>query len=111
MRRELEFTVELSGESSAEDGDRPNGFPLQVGGAAQTTSFEVYGALPNTHYPVSYLYSLETQFELPYLLTFTVGYAGSEGHHYARLVEVELYLQPVHSPNFGTTRGRMWRLR
>ncbi len=64
----------------------PNGFPLQVGGAAQTTSFEVYGALPNTHYPVSYLYSLETQFELPYLLTFTVGYAGSEGHHYARLV-------------------------
>jgi hypothetical protein len=64
----------------------PNGFPLQVGGAAQTTSFEVYGALPNTHYPMSYLYSLETQFELPYLLTFTIGYAGSEGHHYARLV-------------------------
>jgi hypothetical protein len=64
----------------------PNGFPLQVGGAAQTTSFEVYGALPNTQYPVSYLYSLETQYELPYLLTATIGYAGSVGHHYARLV-------------------------
>jgi hypothetical protein len=64
----------------------PNGFPLQVGGAAQTTSFEVYGAPPNTHYPVSYLYSLETQYELPYQLTATIGYSGSIGHHYARLV-------------------------
>jgi Carboxypeptidase regulatory-like domain len=64
----------------------PNGFPLQMGGGAQQESFEVYGALPNTRYPMSYLYSLETQFELPYQLTFTAGYAGSEGHHYARLV-------------------------
>ncbi|HXC96426.1 MAG TPA: TonB-dependent receptor [Edaphobacter sp.] len=64
----------------------PNGFPLQVGGAAQSTSFEVYGALPNTKYPLSYLYSLDMQFELPYQLVLTAGYAGSEGHHYARLV-------------------------
>jgi hypothetical protein len=64
----------------------PNGFPLQMGGTAQSESFEVYGAPPNTHYPVSYLYSLETQYELPYQLTATIGYAGSIGHHYARLV-------------------------
>jgi hypothetical protein len=63
-----------------------NGFPLQMGGAAQSTSFEVYGAQPNIHYPLSYLYSLETQYELPYQLTATIGYAGSIGHHYARLV-------------------------
>jgi hypothetical protein len=64
----------------------PNGFPLQVGGVAQSEGFEIYGALPNTHYPLSYLYSLETEYELPYQLTATIGYAGSEGHHYARLV-------------------------
>lgn len=64
----------------------PNGFPLQMGGAAQSTSFEVYGAQPHIHYPLSYLYSLETQYELPYQLTATIGYAGSVGHHYARLV-------------------------
>ena len=64
----------------------PNGFPLQVGGAAQSTSFEVYGAFPNTKYPLSYLYSLDMQFELPHQLVLTAGYAGSEGHHYARLV-------------------------
>jgi hypothetical protein len=64
----------------------PNGFPLQVGGAAASQSVEVYGAQLNIHYPVSYLYSLETQYELPHQLTATIGYAGSVGHHYARLV-------------------------
>jgi hypothetical protein len=65
----------------------PNGFPLQVGGAAQSLGVEVYGAQPNLHYPMSYLYSLETQYELPYQLTATIGYAGSLGRHYARLVD------------------------
>ncbi len=64
----------------------PNGFPLQVGGAAQSEGVEIYGAPSNIHYPLSYLYSLETQYELPYQLTATIGYAGSIGHHYARLV-------------------------
>jgi hypothetical protein len=64
----------------------PNGFPLQTGGAAQSQSFEVFGAQPNIHYPMSYLYSLEMQYQFPHQLVATIGYAGSVGHHYARLV-------------------------
>lgn len=47
---------------------------------------EAYGAPPNTRNPYSYLYSLETEYQLPAQLTATIGYAGSLGRHYARLV-------------------------
>ena len=63
-----------------------NGFPNQQGGGAASSSVEVYGAQPNIRYPISYLYSMEVQYELPKLTTLTVGYAGSLGRHYARLV-------------------------
>ena len=67
------------------------GFPCQFGSTAghclvNSESFEVYGALPNTRQPVSDLYSLDVQYELPYNLLATVGYTGSVGRHFARLV-------------------------
>ena len=68
------------------------GFP---NGGAQV---EVYGALPNTKYPLSLLYSLETQYQLPYQMTMTVGYAGSAGVHYARLVNQDFLYSTVNSP-------------
>jgi hypothetical protein len=47
---------------------------------------EVYGAHPTTHTPYSYLYSLEVQRELPKQFVATIGYQGSTGRHYSRLV-------------------------
>ena len=67
-------------------GTGPNGFPNPYGPNKNNPNIEVYGALPNTKIPYSYLYSLETQVELPYATTATIGYAGSLGRHYARLV-------------------------
>ncbi|MCU1323662.1 MAG: Oar protein [Acidobacteriaceae bacterium] len=61
-----------------------NGFPKTFNGVSPT--IEAYGAFPNTKLPYSILYSLETQVELPSQLTATIGYAGSLGRHYARLV-------------------------
>lgn len=61
-----------------------NGFPKSFNGVNPST--EVYGAYPRTLAPYSYLYSLETQYQLPGQMTATVGYAGSLGRHYARLV-------------------------
>ena len=67
------------------------GFPCEYGSTAghcvvNAESYEVYGALPNTRQPVSYLYSLDLQYELPYNFLGTVGYTGSVGRHFARLV-------------------------
>jgi hypothetical protein len=67
------------------------GFPCQFGSTpghcvVNSESYEVYGALPNTRQPVSDLYSLDLQYELPYSLLATVGYTGSVGRHFARLV-------------------------
>jgi hypothetical protein len=79
----------------------PNGFPNGVG------QVEVYGAFPNTKNPMSYLYSAETEFQILSNLTGTLGYAGSTGHHYARLVDqVFLYNtanSPVHDAYFAQT--------
>jgi len=68
------------------------GFP---NGGAQV---EVYGASPNLKYPMSYLFSLETQYQLPYQMTMTLGYAGSVGHNYARLVNQDFLYSTVNSP-------------
>jgi hypothetical protein len=67
------------------------GFPCEYGSTAghcvvNNESYEVYGAFPNTRQPVSYLYSLDVQYELPYSIVGSVGYTGSVGRHYARLV-------------------------
>jgi hypothetical protein len=67
------------------------GFPCEYGSTkgncvSNAESYEVYGALPNTKQPVSYLYSLELQYELPQGLVATLGYTGSIGQNFARLV-------------------------
>jgi hypothetical protein len=67
------------------------GFPCEFGSTpghcvSNGESYEVYGAFPNTRQPVSYLYSLDVQYQLPYNMLVTVGYTGSVGRHFARLV-------------------------
>ncbi len=67
------------------------GFPCEYGSTPgncvnQQESFEVYGALPDTKQPMSVLYSLEVQYEMPWSLVATVGYTGSVGYNFARLV-------------------------
>ena len=75
------------------------GFPNPFGGG--TPSVEVYGAFLNTKNPMSYLYSLETQYQLAQSLTATLGYAGSVGHHYARLVNQPFLYNTANSPVYG----------
>ena len=79
-------------------GVNASGFPNPFGGGTQTV--EVYGALPNTRPPMSYLYSLESEYQMPWNFTATLGYAGSEGHHYARLVNQNFLFNNANSPVF-----------
>ena len=55
-------------------------------GAPRDRTVEVYGALADTTVPYVYVYSLETQYLLPYKLMATVGYQGSSAHGLIRLV-------------------------
>jgi hypothetical protein len=61
---------------------------------------EVYGALPNLKYPSSDLYSLEIERQLGYGTTATIGYAGSTGRHFARLVNQNFLYNQNNSPVF-----------
>lgn len=79
-------------------GVNANGFPNPFGGG--TPSVEVYGALPSTRPPMSYLYSLESEYQMPWNFTATLGYAGSTGHHYARLVNQSFLFNNANSPVF-----------
>ena len=73
-------------------GINANGFPNGGG------QIEIYGALPNLKYPSSDLYSLEVERELGTYMTATIGYAGSLGHHYARLVDQNFLYNQANSP-------------
>ena len=73
-------------------GTNANGFP---NGGGQV---EIYGALPNLKYPSSDLYSLEIERELGAYMTATVGYSGSLGRHYARLVDQNFLYNNANSP-------------
>ena len=77
-------------------GTSASGFPNPYGGG--TPSVEVYGALPTTRPPVSALYSFEVETQLPWNLTSTFGYSGSEGRHYARLVNQNFLYNNANSP-------------
>ncbi len=66
-------------------GTNAAGFPNGLNGSP-APQVEVYGVASSIKNPISYLYSLETETALPAQLTLTVGYAGSVGRHYARLV-------------------------
>ncbi len=59
---------------------------LPVDAKGVPISIEVYGAEQRLPTPYSYLYSLEVQNDLGHQLVVTVGYQGSTGRHYSRLV-------------------------
>ncbi len=76
-----------------------SGFPnSSVGGTP--AQIEIYGVGPTIRNPLSYLYSLDTQTQLTNSLNVTIGYAGSLGRHYARLVN-QNFLYP-NSVTIGT---------
>ena len=80
-----------------------SGFPNQLaangGGIAQVGLYGVGTTIKN---PISYLYSLDTQTLLPGGLTATIGYSGSVGRHYARLVN-QNFLYPTSYTSGGVT--------
>ncbi len=61
------------------------GFPNNSAGNGPP-QITVYGAGGHIRNPISYLYSLDTETQLGWGFTATIGYSGSVGHHYARLV-------------------------
>jgi Carboxypeptidase regulatory-like domain/TonB-dependent Receptor Plug Domain/TonB dependent receptor len=79
--------------------NRPDSYPIDAGLKTTLNSknlpvdakgniigIEVYGANNQLQTPYSYLYSMEVQQDLGHQLVMTVGYQGSNGRHYARLV-------------------------
>jgi hypothetical protein len=75
-------------------GTNANGFP---NGAGQ---IEVYGAPPVVKYPSSDLYSMDIQRDLGWSTSLTVGYNGSSGRHYPRLVDQNFLYDNTNSPVF-----------
>jgi hypothetical protein len=63
-----------------------------------TPSVELYGADPNLKYPSTDLYSLEIQQNLGGKFTGTIGYSGSTGRHYARLVDQDFLYTTTGAP-------------
>ena len=59
-----------------------------------TNGIEVYGAAPHTAQPVLYNFSSQIQYELPYQMVATIGYQGSIGRHFIRLVD-QNFLYPT----------------
>jgi len=81
------------------------GFPLQPaaqgGGVASVGLYGVGGKVRN---PVSYLYTLGTETLLAGNLTLDVGYEGSLGRHYARLVNQNFLYPNTYTANGVTTK-------
>ena len=75
-------------------GVNANGFPKN---GAQIELYGVGGRIKN---PVSYLYSLETQTQLPSKIVLTVGYGGSLGRHNPRLVNQNFLYNNTESPTY-----------
>jgi hypothetical protein len=75
-------------------GVNANGFP------ANGDQIELYGSAGTVRNPVSYLYSFENQVQMPAKIVTTVGYAGSIGRHYARLVNQNFLYNNTGSPTF-----------
>ena len=67
------------------------GTPNNIGGL--TPEIEIYGASARTPQPILYVFSLEDQIELPDQIVLTLGYQGSVGHHFPRLVDQNFLYQ------------------
>lgn len=65
---------------------------------ANGTTIEVYGVQPGLKTPYSYLYSLEVQRQLPWDMVATLGYQGSNGRHYTRLVNQNFLYDNTNTP-------------
>ncbi|HSB10749.1 MAG TPA: TonB-dependent receptor, partial [Blastocatellia bacterium] len=66
-------------------------------GAPRIGAIEIYGTFPDLPIAYLYRYSLEAQYELPAKMTATLGYQGSAGHKFVRIVPEHL-VQPVANP-------------
>jgi hypothetical protein len=69
-------------------------------GLPNVGAVEIYGA--PQHLPTAYVYrwSLEGQYQLPMNLVATLGYQGSAGHHFVRIVPLQI-VAPTTNPNIG----------
>ena len=77
-------------------GVNDKGFP------ANGSQIELYGVGGRIKNPVSYLYSLETQTQLPSKLVLTVGYSGSLARHNPRLVNQNFLYNNTDSPVYAS---------
>ncbi len=68
--------------------DPVTGIPVGAG------EIDVYGAAQRTAQPILYSMSLQTEYQLPHDLVAGVGYQGSLGHHFPRLVD-QNFLYPT----------------
>ena len=84
----------------------PNSYTFPGTTTTISPSVELYGADPNLKYPSSDLYSLEIQQDLGYKVLATIGYTGSTGHHYARLVDQNFLYSQTNSPTFAFYRAQ-----
>ncbi len=73
-------------------GVNANGFPKGVG------EIEVYGAPYGLKYPSSDLYSMDIQRDLGWSTSMTIGYNGSSGRHYPRLVDQNFLYNNANTP-------------
>jgi hypothetical protein len=71
----------------------PNNFNSGTGKSV-STQVETYAILPGMKQPTLYTYSLDNEYQLPWQMALTVGYQGSVGRHFLRLVNQNfLYAQ------------------
>lgn len=68
-------------------------------GAPRIGAIEIYGTFPDLPNAYLYRYSLEAQYELPAKMTATIGYQGTAGHKFTRIVPEHL-VQPTQNPHF-----------
>jgi len=69
-------------------------------GAPRIGAIEIYGTSPDLPNAYLYRYSLEAQVELPAKLTATLGYQGSAGHKFVRIVPEHLVLPTANPDHF-----------
>jgi hypothetical protein len=73
-----------------------------VTGAPRGGAVEIYGAPQDLPTSYVYRYSLEGQYELPYKLVGTLGYQGSAGRHFVRLVNQNFVFAQTNPAFFAT---------
>ena len=89
-----------TGTSNSPDSYAPNP-ALAIGVNPNTgapADAQIYGAFPNSPNAVEYLWSLETQWQLPKQLTATIGYQGSTGRHYMRFIYLPFFYSNTGNP-------------